>query len=182
MALGIGIVVVVVVGLAWIHISNNLVRLKNQIEEASASLDVVLKKRYDLVPNLVETVKGYAKHEQSTLQAVVDARNKALSGGTIEEKDEANKALSGALGRLFALSEAYPELKANTSFLDLQKQLSSLEEDIAQSRKYYNAVVRTMNDMIGVFPTSLVARAGHYQKYPYLSVEAQARENVQVKF
>jgi LemA protein len=180
------IIVAIVVGLFLLITSvyNKCVKLKNQGEEAYAQIDTHLKQRYDLIPNLVETVKGYASHEQKTLTAVIEARNKAMSAGTIEEKDKADNAFAGTLKSLFALSEAYPELKANTNFTELQKQLTALEKDILQARKYYNAVVKTFNTTIETFPTSLVVKifGGKFKKMSYLEVANEERQNVKVNF
>ncbi len=178
------IAVVVILILLVISTYNKCVRLKNQGEEAYAQIDTHLKQRYDLIPNLVETVKGYANHEQKTLTAVIEARNKAMSAGSIEEKDKADNAFAGTLKSLFALSEAYPELKANTNFTELQNQLSSLEKDILQARKYYNAVVKTFNTTIETFPTSLIVGifGGKFKKMSYLEVANEERQNVKVNF
>lgn len=136
---------VVVIALYAVGGYNSLVSLRNQVEEAFSTMDVYLTKRYDLIPNLVETVKGYAKHEKETLEAVISARNKAVNATTMEGKIEAENAMSGVIGRLFALAESYPDLKANTNFLDLQNQLKSIEDDIANARKYFNGVTRQYN-------------------------------------
>ncbi|MFA6845957.1 MAG: LemA family protein [Sphaerochaetaceae bacterium] len=176
------IAIVVILALYYVSVYNKLVRTKNQGEEASAAIDAHLKQRYDLVPNLVETVKGYAAHEKNTLTAVIEARNKAMSATTLEEKDEANKGFSSTLKSLFALSEAYPDLKANTNFLDLQKQLQKIEEELLSARKYYNAVIKILNNIIEVFPSSIVASLAHYQKKAYLTIEDEARSRVEVKF
>lgn len=135
------IIGVIAAGLALFVIGgyNGLVKLRNLVEEAFATMDVYLKKRYDLIPNLVETVKGYAAHEAGTLEKVVQARNMAASAGSMEDRIQGENMLTGALKNLFALAEAYPDLKANTNFMDLQAQLQKVEEDIANSRKYYNA-------------------------------------------
>ncbi len=178
------IAVVLVLVLLVISTYNKCVKLKNQGEEAYAQIDAHLKQRYDLIPNLVETVKGYASHEQKTLTAVIEARNKAMNAGTIEEKDKADNAFAGTLKSLFALSEAYPELKANTNFTQLQNQLSSLEKDILMARKYYNAVVKTFNTTIETFPTSLIVGifGGKFKKMSYLEVANEERQNVKVNF
>ncbi len=178
------IAVVLVLVLLVISTYNKCVKLKNQGEEAYAQIDAHLKQRYDLIPNLVETVKGYASHEQKTLTAVIEARNKAMNAGTIEEKDKAENAFAGTLKSLFALSEAYPELKANTNFTQLQNQLSSLEKDILMARKYYNAVVKTFNTTIETFPTSLIVGifGGKFKKMSYLEVANEERQNVKVNF
>ena len=176
------VAVIVLFGLFYASTYNKLVRTKNQIEEAGAAIDTELKKRYDLVPNLVETVKGYAAHEKGTLEAVIQARNSAVAATTREEKEEASKGFTAALRGLFALSEAYPDLKANTSFIDLQRQLSSIEEDLKQSRKYYNANVKLMNNIVESFPTNIIAGMAHYQPYKYLAIEEEAKARVEVKF
>ncbi|MCQ2412540.1 MAG: LemA family protein [Sphaerochaetaceae bacterium] len=180
----IAILVIVVLAMLIISTYNNCVRLKNQGEEAYAQIDAHLKQRYDLIPNLVETVKGYAKHEQGTLTAVIEARNAAMSAGTVEGKDKAEKALEGTLKTLFALSEAYPDLKANTNFTNLQNQLTKLESEILQARKYYNGVVKTFNTKIETFPASLIVGlfGGKFKKMTYLEVAEAERQNVKVQF
>ena len=127
--------------------------------------------RCDLIPNLVETIKGYASHEKETLTAVIEARNKAMSATTLTEKNDANNAFSSTLKTLFALSESYPELKANQGFLDLQAQLQKIEESLLSARKYYNAVINDINTMIQTFPSSVVASIFSFKKLPYLSIE-----------
>lgn len=161
---------------------NSLVQLRNQGEEANAAVDAHLKQRYDLIPNLVETVKGYAKHEEHTLTAVIAARNAAMSATGFEAKQEAENALSGALKTIFALSEAYPDLKANTSFLNLQTQLQKIETDLLSARKYYNAVVKNLNNKIDMFPSNIVAMIFNFKKMSYYEIQAEERENVKVKF
>lgn len=162
---------------------NTLVSLRNQVEEAFSTMDVYLTKRYDLIPNLVETVKGYAKHEKETLEAVIFARNKAVNATTMEGKIEAENAMSGVIGRLFALAEAYPDLKANTNFLDLQNQLKSIEDDIANARKYFNGVTRQYNTKIEVFPMNILAGIFGFTKKPlFVVADEQQRQNVKVSF
>lgn len=163
---------------------NGFVKFKNQAEEAYAQIDTHLKQRYDLIPNLVETVKGYAKHEEKTLTAVIQARNMAMSATSIEEKDKADNAFAGTLKSLFALSEAYPDLKANKSFTDLQQKLSELETQILQARKYYNAIVKTFNTTIETFPNNLICSlfGGKFKKLAYLEVAEAERQNVKVQF
>jgi LemA protein len=174
---------IVIVGL-WLVLSrNSFVSIKNQVEEAFSTMDVYLKKRYDLIPNLVETVKGYATHESETFTKVTAARTAAMNSTSIDEKIANENALSGTLKSLFAVAEAYPQLQANTNFLDLQQQLKMLEDEIANSRKYYNAVVRTMNTKVESFPSNLVASMFGFKKQPFFEVgSAEERENVQVKF
>ena len=174
---------IVIIGL-WLVLSrNSFVSIKNQVEEAFSTMDVYLKKRYDLIPNLVETVKGYATHESETFTKVTAARTAAMNATSIDEKIANENALSGTLKSLFAVAEAYPQLQANTNFMDLQQQLKMLEDEIANSRKYYNAVVRTMNTKVESFPSNLVASIFGFKKQPFFEVgSAEARENVQVKF
>lgn len=174
---------IVIVGL-WLVISrNSFVSIKNQVEEAFSTMDVYLKKRYDLIPNLVETVKGYATHESETFTKVTAARTAAMNSTSIDEKIANENALSGTLKSLFAVAEAYPQLQANSNFLDLQQQLKMLEDEIANSRKYYNAVVRTMNTKVESFPSNLIASIFGFKKQPFFEVgSAEERENVQVKF
>lgn len=182
MTLIIIIAALVLLALYVVSVNNKYVRLKNQGEEAASALDAHLKQRYDLVPNLVETVKGYAQHEQKTLTAVIEARNKAVSAPTLEARDEADKAFSSTLRSLFALSESYPDLKANQGFLDLQKQLQKIEEQLLGARKYYNAVIKQINTLIELFPSSLVAKVLNFSRKEYLVIEDEARGRVEVKF
>ncbi|MDD3822131.1 MAG: LemA family protein [Sphaerochaetaceae bacterium] len=174
--------VVVVILLYGVATYNKLVRLRNQSEESAAAIDAHLKKRYDLVPNLVETVKGYAKHESQTLTAVIEARNKAMSATTLTEKNEASNAFSSTLKSLFALSESYPDLKANQGFLDLQSQLQKIEEELLHARKYYNAVINDINTMVQTIPSSIVASIAHFAKLPYLTIADEERSQVNVRF
>ena len=159
MSIGLIIVIAIVAILVvwFIAMYNGFVKIKNRVDEAFATIDVYLKKRYDLIPNLVETVKGYAAHESGTLEKVVQARNMAQSAKSDQEKIEADNMLSGTLKSLFAVAEGYPDLKANTNFIDLQNQLKAVEEDIANARKYYNAVVREFNTKREVFPSNIIA-------------------------
>ena len=175
--------VVVVLALWAMGVYNSLITIRNKVEEAFSTMDVYLVKRYDLIPNLVETVKGYAKHESGTLEAVIAARNAAQSSGTIEDKIANENVLTGTLSKLFALTEAYPDLKANTGFLDLQAQLKSLEEDVANARKYYNGAVRQYNTQIQVFPTNILAGMFKFTKKPLFEVEEESqRKAVKVQF
>ncbi|MDD3186830.1 MAG: LemA family protein [Anaerostipes sp.] len=183
--MGIGIVVVIVIVIALFVVSNynGLVKLKNNVEEGFATMDVYLKKRFDLIPNLVETVKGYAKHESETLEKVIAARSGVMSASTLEEKVESENILSGTLKSLFAVSEAYPDLKANQNFMDLQNQLKKIEEDIANARKYYNAVVKEFNNKIEMFPSNIIAGIFHFTRKPMFEVNTEEeRENVKVQF
>lgn len=186
MKFGIGYLVIGIIALLLIWVVtmyNGFIRLKNTIEEAFSTMDVYLKKRYDLIPNLVETVKGYAAHESGTFEKVVQARNMAANATSIEEKLKGENLLQSTLRSLFALAESYPDLKANTNFLDLQDQLNRVENEIASARKYYNAVVREFNTKIEAFPSNLVAGIFGFTRKPMFEVEdAQERQNVQVKF
>lgn len=178
------IIGVVVILLLWFIMSyNKLARSKNKVEEAFSTMDVYMKKRFDLIPNLVETVKGYAKHESETLEKVIAARNAAGNARNMEERMQNEAALNGAMRNVFALAENYPELKANQNFMDLQGQLKKVEEDIANSRKFYNAVVRDFNNLVMTIPTNLIASLFHFEKQAMFEVaDAAERENVQVKF
>jgi LemA protein len=177
----IGIVVVVVLFAVMLY--NGLVAGRNQVEAAWRQIDVQLKRRHDLVPNLVEAVKGYMGHERDTLDAVIRARNAAVGAadGPREGQIQAEAALSGSLGRLFALSEAYPDLKANQNVLQLQEELSSTENKIAFSRQHYNDSVMAQNTRVESFPAVLVAGSMGFGKHPYFEAEEQARAVPQVK-
>ena len=161
---------------------NSFIVLKNKIDEAFSTMDIYLKKRYDLVPNLVETVKGYAAHERETLERVVQARNMAISSRDLSERQQNEDILSGTLKSLLALSENYPQLKADGGFTQLQMQLRQLEDDIAQSRKYYNAIVKAYNTRVEMFPSNVVALAMGFGKYQYFMADEYERQNVQVRF
>ncbi len=182
MALYVILAIVVLILIYGVSTYNKLVRLRNQSEESAAAIDAHLKKRYDLIPNLVETVKGYAKHESGTLTAVIEARNKAMGATTLTEKNEASNAFSSTLKSLFALSESYPDLKANQNFLDLQNQLQKIEDELLRVRKYYNAVIKEINTLIQTIPSSFVASIAKFSKLDYLTIEDEARSNVSVKF
>lgn len=178
------ILVVIVGGIGWfVAAYNGFIKLRNAVEEAFATMDVYMKKRYDLIPNLVETVKGYASHEKETLENVTKARNMAAGADTLEQRVAGENMLAGTLKTLFAVAENYPNLKANENFMDLQKQLQKVEEDIANSRKYYNAVVREFNTAIQVFPNNIIAGMFRFEKKPMFEVEAaEERQNVKVEF
>jgi LemA protein len=165
---------------------NGLIRLKNRVDEAWSDIDVQLKRRYDLIPNLIETVKGYASHERETLERVVQARNNAMSkqnSSDIEEKLKAENDLSSTLKSIFALSESYPDLKANENFLELQRELSDTENKIKSSRRFYNGNVRNFNTKLQVFPTNMIAKQLGFTSRKFFEIEeASQRENIQVKF
>ena len=176
----IGVIVLIIV--IWLISSyNGFVTLRNKTEEAFSAMDV--KKRYDLIPNYVETVKGYAKHESETLERVVAARNHAMTATSVDDKIKQENVLSGALRSLFAVSESYPELKANENFNKLQDQLQRLEEEIAGSRRYYNGVVNRYNTKTELFPGNIIAGIFGFKRKPLFEVSNESeRENVQVKF
>lgn len=181
------VVLLVIILVSWyINTRNNFVRMKNKVEEAWASIDVYLKKRFDLIPNLVETVKGFAKHETETLEKVIAARNIAAGARTPEEKMSASANLTGSLKTFFnVVSESYPELKANTNFLDLQNQLKQLEASLENARLYYNGQVKTFNTAIELFPGNIVVKGmgEEYKKRPYFEIEnEEERQNVKVQF
>lgn len=183
MAIIIILLIVAVVGIWLISSYNGFVKLRNKTEEAFSAMDVSLKKRYDLIPNYVETVKGYARHESETLKNVVNARNMALSASTPEERIEKDNLLTGSLRSLFAVAENYPDLKANTNFLELQRQLSEIEEEIAGARRYYNGVVNKFNTKTEVFPGNLLAGLFGFKRKPLYEVNhIEERENVKVNF
>ena len=183
-SVGAGILVLLVIILiAWyISTFNKLQRLKNLVEEGWSTIDVQLKKRYDLIPNLVETVKGYAKHESETLEAVIRARNAAMTASG-DGKIAAENMLTGTLKSLFALQEAYPQLKANTNFIDLQNQLKVVETEIASARRYYNGTVKEMNTKIDMFFAGMFARKMKLEKRKYFELDSEEeRKAVKVSF
>lgn len=179
------IILILVVGvLLWvIGIYNGLVTLKNRVDEAWSDIDVQLKRRYDLIPNLVETVKGYATHEKEVFEKVTLARTQAMGAQNPAQKAEAENFLSGTLKSLFAVSEAYPELKANQNFLELQRELTDTEDKIQAARRFYNGNVRDFNIKIEVFPDVMVANMLGYKKREFFEIaNAAEKEPVQVKF
>ncbi len=176
-----GILVLLVIFV--ISMYNSLVRLKVTCDNAWADIDVQLKRRYDLIPNLVETVKGYAAHEKGTFEAVINARNRAMTATGPADKAEAENMLSGALKSLFALSEAYPQLRAIETFTSLQKSLSDIEDNVQNARRYYNAVVRDLNTKILQFPTNIIAGMLGFKSREFFEVSAAAeREAPKVSF
>ncbi len=177
------IIAIVLIVVYMIASYNGLVSLRQQTLNAWGQIDVQLKRRYDLIPNLVETVKGYMKHEQDTLERVIQARNSAISATGVHEKGVAEGQLTAALGGLFALSESYPDLKANQNMLSLQEELKSTENKIAFSRQYYNDVVTAYNTKIEAFPSSIFANAFSFKPRELFEIEnAIERDPVQVKF
>jgi LemA protein len=176
-----GVLVLLIIFLIGMY--NGLVRLKVQTDNAWADIDVQLKRRYDLIPNLVETVKGYAAHEKGTLEAVINARNRAMSATGPADKAQAENVLSGALKSLFALSEAYPQLRAIEGFTSLQNSLSQIEETVQNARRYYNAVVRDLNTKILQFPSNIFAGMLGFKQREFFEVGSAAeREAPKVSF
>jgi len=179
------VLLVIALGLAlWVAGAyNGLVRLRNQVENGWAQIDVQLKRRCDLIPNLVETVKGYAKHESATLEKVIQARNIAMGAKTVGERAEAENALTGTLKTLFAVAEAYPDLKANSNFMALQEELTSTENKVAFSRQFYNDAVMTFNTQTEVFPSNLIANLFGFVRREFFEVkDAGQREAPKVAF
>ena len=177
------LIIVVLIAVFVIGMYNSLVRLRVRSDSAWADIDVQLKRRWDLIPNLVETVKGYASHERDTLEAVIEARNRAMSASGPAEASAAEGALSGALRQLFALSEAYPELRSVETFTELQGTLNEIESAVQNSRRYYNAVVRDYNTKTQVFPTNLLAGMFGFHEREFFSLEDESqREGPKVSF
>ncbi len=178
----IAIVVILVILVFGVVTYNSLVSLRNRVKDQWAQIDVQLKRRFDLIPNLVETVKGYAKHESETLENVVKARNTFLTASTPEEEMKANGELSKAINKLFALAEAYPDLKANTNFLSLQEDLKDTENKIATARQFYNDTVLQYNNKVQMFPGNIVASLFKFKTEVFYEIDKEERENVSVKF
>lgn len=175
--------VIILILLYVILCYNKIVRKKIVVEEAFSTMDVYLKKRFDMIPNLVETVKGYAKHESETLSKIVGLRGGNYSEMSDDEKIKNSIALSREIPKILALAEAYPDLKANQNFMNLSSQLQKMEDDIANARKYYNGAVKSYNILIQTIPTNIIAALFHFDsKKMYEVSDAQERENVQVKF
>jgi LemA protein len=182
--LGYGILgLIVLVGAYLVYAYNALVSSKNMVAEGWSGIDVQLRRRADLIPNLVETVKGYATHEDKLFRDIAELRAKSISGGSVGEQSQVGQAMSAALGRLFAIAEAYPELKADANFRDLQDKLSGIEDEIQMSRRYYNGAVRNLNTMIESFPSNLIATQFKFQKAEFFEIgDAAAREVPKVTF
>lgn len=175
--------VVLVIIVYLISLYNSLVRKRNSVEEAFSTMDVYFKKRWDAIPNLVETVKGYAKHEAGLLENIVKLRTGVTYDSmTTNEKIEANKQLSAGLGKLFAVAESYPDLKSNTNFQDLSDKIIRVEDEIANARKYYNGTVREFNNKIQVFPNVIFAGMFGFKKFNMYEIDTAERENVKVEF
>ena len=177
----VGVLVLLLIVVA-IVMYNGLVRARNRIDNAWSQIDVQLKRRYDLIPNLVETVKGYAEHEKSTFEMVTQARANAINAQGPEQQAQAENVLSGALKSLFAVAEAYPDLKANQNFLNLQEELTSTEDRIAYARQFYNDSVLSFNNRIQTFPRSIIAGTFNFEKREYFEGDPEATGPVKVEF
>ncbi len=179
----IAILVVAGVLILWgIGLYNGLIKLKNRVDEAWSDIDVQLKRRYDLIPNLIETVKGYAKHEKGVLESVTEARTRAMGASDPKDQIEAENMLSGTLKSLFAVSENYPDLKANENFLELQRELSDTENKIQASRRFYNGNVRDFNIKIQTFPNNTIAGILNFKERDFFEAGEEEKKNVKVKF
>ncbi len=175
------VIVVLIVGFFWFGY-NSLVKKRNQVDNAWSQIDVQLKRRHDLIPNLVETVKGYAAHERGTFEAVTQARANAINAQTPADQAQAENVLSGALKSLFAVAEAYPDLKANQNFLNLQEELTSSEDRVAYARQYYNDSVLSYNTQIQKFPTVILAGMFNFEKREFFDAAPEDTETPQVSF
>lgn len=177
------LIALIIVLLIWVIATyNRLVTERLKVRTQWSQIDVVLKQRFDLIPNLVETIKGYAAHEKDVLQAVIDARSRYLSAADADGQMKASAELSGAVGRLMAVAESYPELKANQNFLHLQQELSAIEEKLANYRQFYNDMVLRYDRLLETVPTNLVAKMFHFQKEEFLKVGEDEKAKVSVKF
>jgi LemA protein len=171
------LVVIVVVGLF-----NSLSKQKVVVDEATADIETFLKQRYDMVPNLVEIVKGYAAHEKETFKMVTEMRSKAMSAGSFSEKAKIEDELSKGISKIFAVAEAYPELKADKNFVELQNSLKALEDDIQKSRRFYNGTVRDFNTKIAVFPNNIIANILGFKALPFFEASEEEKKNVKIEF
>lgn len=176
------LVIVVILLSVLMSIYNGLITRRNRVKNAWSQIDVQLKRRFDLIPNLVETVKGYAKHEKETLEEVIKARNTYVNASTTEDAIKSNNEVVGALSRLFALAESYPELKANENFKHLQGELSLVEDKIGYSRQFYNDTVMMYNNFKQVFPNNIISSIFNFKDEPFFQAEDTERHNVKVKF
>ncbi len=176
------LIVVVLLILWFVKTYNDLIKLRNKVKNQWSQIDVQLKRRFDLIPNLVETVKGYTKHETETLEKVISARNSYLSANTPEEQMKASGELSNVMSKLFALSEAYPDLKANTNFMDMQNSLKDTEDKISYARQFYNDIVMKYNTKIETVPTNIVANMFNFKQEAFFEAVEAEKENVKVKF
>jgi len=183
MGIGLVLLIIIAVLILWlIAVYNGLIKIKNRVDEAWSDIDVQLKRRYDLIPNLINTVKGYAAHERELFEKVTAARTAAMGAGTPAEKEKAENILSGTLKSLFAVAEAYPDLKANQNFLELQRELTDTEDKIQASRRFYNGNVRDFNIKIEIFPNNLIAGMLKFAKREFFEAEEGDKTLPEVKF
>lgn len=176
------VIIIILFAIIWVNY-NSLVDLKNKVEESFSTMDVYLKKRWDLIPNLVETVKGYCKQEQNTLTEVTKLRSKSYGNLSDDEKVDVNAKLTEGIQKLLAVAENYPELKSNENFINLSQNLNKVEDDIANARKYYNGTVRNYNNKVEMFPSNIIASMFHFEKRKmYEITDEKERENVKVQF
>ena len=172
---------VVVIILIYFFITyNKFIGLKNNVEEAFSTMDVYLKKRWDLIPNIVETVKGYANHEKDTLNEIIKLRNNAYDEMTTSDKFKTNHKVTQDINKIMLLAENYPDLKANQNFIDLSKQLTKVEEDISNARKYYNATIRIMNNKVQMFPSNIVAKVLGFEELKMFEASSEEKENIKI--
>jgi LemA protein len=176
------IIIIAVLALWAVAIYNGLIKLKNRVDEAWSDINVQLKRRYDLIPNLINTVKGYAAHEKELFEKVTEARTQAMGAQNPADKEKAENMLSGTLKSLFAVAENYPDLKANQNFLELQRELTDTEDKIQASRRFYNGNVRDFNTKIEIFPNNIFAGILHFVKRDFFQADASEKENVKVEF
>ena len=175
------IVIVILIIIYTFILYNNFIKLNNDVKEAFSTMDVYLKKRWDLIPNIIETVKAYIKHEKDTLKEIIELRNNIYDKMTNEEKIKTNEQISNNVGKIIALSENYPELKANENFKNLSNQLAKIEEDIANSRKYYNGIVKIYNNKVEMFPSNIFAKIFGYHSKAMFEANTTERENIKIK-
>lgn len=175
------IAIVIIITIYTFSLYNSFIKLNNKVDEAFSTMDVYLKKRWDLIPNIVETVKGYEKHENNTLKEIITLRNSTYDNMSNDEKIKTNKELSKGINKIMALAENYPDLKANENFKDLSNKLTKIEDDIANSRKYYNGVIRMFNDKVEMFPSNIFAKLFGYKSKSMFEANANERENVKVE-
>lgn len=183
--MGIGLILLIILGviLLWlVAVYNGLIKLRNRVDEAWSDIDVQLKRRYDLIPNLINTVKGYAAHEKELFEKVTEARTRAMGAESPAEKEQAENMLSGTLKSLFAVAENYPDLKANQNFLELQRELTDTEDKIQAARRFYNGNVRDFNTKIQVFPNNIIAGMLNFTKRDFFEANSSEKENVKVEF
>ena len=177
------IIAIVLIIVMYVLITyNSFIKLKNMVQEAFSTMDVYLKKRWDLIPNLIETVKGYVKHEENTLKEIVDLRGSSYDSMSDDEKVKANQTISKDINKIMLVAENYPDLKASANFQDLSRELTKVEEDIANARKYYNGAVEMFNNKVEMFPSNILAKLFGYKSKAMFETDSNERENVKVSF